>query len=74
MRVSEQLPGRGAPETQEARAEAVRSWLDRMDAQAPEDRAINAELRRLMERTMLQPRLPASGPSQARFSEEKEIV
>jgi hypothetical protein len=60
--VSEPLPGRGAPAGQEERSAAVQGFLDATDAAVPEDRAINAELRRVMERAVRQPSLPVDRP------------
>lgn len=61
--MSEPLPGRGTPATQEERIAAVRGFLNAMDATVPEDRAINAELRRVMERAVRQPSLPVDAPA-----------
>jgi hypothetical protein len=51
------------PATQGERIAAVHGFLDAMDAAVPEDRAINAELRRVMERALWQPRLPVDKPA-----------
>jgi hypothetical protein len=63
--VSEPLPGRGMPATQGERIAAVHRFLDTMDANVPEDRAINAELRRVMEGALRQPSLPLDRPAAA---------
>jgi hypothetical protein len=51
------------PATQEERIAAVHGFLDAMDAAVPEDRAINARLRRVMERALWQPSLPVDRPA-----------
>jgi hypothetical protein len=64
--VSEPLPGRGTPASQEERRAAVHGFLDATDATVPGDRAINAALRRVMERALCQPSLPVDRPAAGR--------